>query len=242
MKQVEILQVKIDDIKKSDFLLDIKQKIKNNEKVKIFTINNEFIVEAQKNPEFKQALNNSTYSIADSTGIIWAAKRQGFKLEKLPGADLFYDLIKLAEENSLSIFLLGGSSGLGEKAVLKLKNKFPQIRVSGFKDGITINPNEENQALIDEINKTEPDLIFVSLGAPKQELFITNNFDKLNAKLFIGVGGTIDFISGSKKRAPEFLRKANLEWLFRLLIEPRRLRRILNAVVVFPLKVIFSGK
>jgi N-acetylglucosaminyldiphosphoundecaprenol N-acetyl-beta-D-mannosaminyltransferase len=197
-------------------------------------------MEAQNNEEFREVLN-STLSVPDSTGVRWAAKYlYGENIVKIPGVDLAYDICKLSAAREYRIFLLGGESGIAGKAKLNLVKKYKSLHVVGTLDGISINPDKEDSETIAQINRSKCNIIFVSLGAPKQELWIARNMDKLRANVFIGLGGTLDFISGKIPRAPSLFRKLNLEWLYRVFVEPRRLRRILRAVFVFPVKVILS--
>lgn len=232
---IEILSVKIDPISRANLLIAIKNSLETKQKTTIFTVNNEFIVEAQENKKFRDTLNSSTFSIADSAGVVWAAKKIHNKsLERIPGADLFLDIVQLSQEKGYGIYLLGGSSGVGEKAKQELEKSFPGVKIVGFKDGIKIDPSEHNQAIIDEINLTKAEIVCVALGAPKQEIWISNNLNKLSASVFIGIGGTLDYTSGKIKRAPKIFRKIGLEWLFRLMLQPSRYPRIKKALIEFP--------
>jgi N-acetylglucosaminyldiphosphoundecaprenol N-acetyl-beta-D-mannosaminyltransferase len=233
--KIEILNVLIDDISKPALLKAISNSIEDNKKCLIYTVNNEFIVEAQQNEQFLKVLNNSTYSIADSTGVVWAAnKLHGKKIERIPGADLFIDLIKISQSSGAGIYLLGSDKGVGEKAKIELEKVFPKVNIVGVKDGVIIDPDKDDQELINEINQAEAKIVCVALGAPKQELWIANNYTKLSADIFIGIGGTLDYTSGKIKRAPKLIRKMGLEWLFRLMLQPSRYPRIKKALIEFP--------
>jgi len=234
VKELSILNVKITHIGKSELIDFVRRQIEQKEKTKLYTVNNEFIVDAQKNARYRGVLNNSTISVADSTGVVWAAKKL-FKenIERLPGADLTYDLLELANDKHLRVFLLGGSSGVGEMAKKIIKIKYPLIKSVDCLDGVKISPDKKDEELLAKINKTSPDMIFVALGSPKQEFWIDSNEKNINSSLFIGVGGTLDFISGKIKRAPDFMRKSGLEWLYRLFRQPSRFARIFKALVTF---------
>lgn len=236
MNTINILGVKIDVISKQDLLQEISDRIQKNEKTLLYTVNNEFVVEANKNPKYKEVLNNSTISVADSTGIVWAAKKLfKVRLTRLPGADLFSDLIKLAASKNMNIFLLGGDLGVGRASKAKIESEEPTIGEVDFLDGEQISLNEhENEDIIYQINSIKPQMVFVALGSPKQELWIDKFASKIDANLFIGIGGTLDFYSGEIKRAPRWMRKWGLEWLYRLLKQPSRFGRIYRALVVFP--------
>jgi N-acetylglucosaminyldiphosphoundecaprenol N-acetyl-beta-D-mannosaminyltransferase len=233
--KIDILNVLVDDISKADLLDNIDRSIIHDKKCLIYTVNNEFILEAQTNQEFLQTLNNSTYSIADSTGIAWAAnKLHNKKIERIPGADLFIDLVKISQKKSYGIYLLGAGKGVGEKARQEIEKSFPGVKIVGVKDGIKIDPKENNQEIIDEINSAGAKIVCVALGAPKQEMWISNNANKLSANIFIGIGGTLDYTSGNIKRAPRIFRQTGLEWLFRLMRQPSRYNRIKKALIDFP--------
>lgn len=170
--------------------------------------------------------------------------------ERTPGSELVYDITKIAAELNKKIFLLGGNDE-GQAGIVEEKlNEFlekedikPEESIIadkniGFQKTESIFDEEINNRLIERINISKAEIIYVALGAPKQEKWIYNNFNKLeNIKLAIGLGGTFDFIAGYKKRAPKIFQTLGLEWLFRLFVEPKRWKRIFNAVFVFPIKV-----
>lgn len=242
MKELSILNVKIDEIAKSELLVHILCAINERKKFKLFTVNNEFIVEAQENLEFRKVLNSSTVSVADSAGVVWAVKKIHQKnIERIPGADLFLDLVKMANDNKYRIFLLGGSSGVGEETKKYISKNFEDVKVD-YIDGISISPTEQNDFVLNKINNFSPHMLFVALGAPKQELWIEQNLSLLNSSLIVGIGGTLDFVSGRIKRAPQLMRNMGLEWLFRLIQQPSRIGRIYKALVVFPMLVLGRGK
>jgi N-acetylglucosaminyldiphosphoundecaprenol N-acetyl-beta-D-mannosaminyltransferase len=240
MKKYSILGVPVYGATKEMVLAVVDNSIQKGKKLQIATVNNEFILEAQKNPAFKEVLNQS-FAIADSTGVVWAVKHLfNEKIEKIPGIDLAQDICVLCASRGYRLFLLGGAQGVATMAKKRLIAKYKGIHIVGAIDGIVIDPKELSEELISRINRSRCDMVFVGLGAPKQDIWIYNNIDKLNAKVSIGLGGTLDFMSGRIRRAPEIMRKLSLEWLYRLIVEPRRIGRILNAVVVFPLRILFS--
>jgi len=242
MKSYKILSVKVDSLNFDEILAFISDTVSSRKKRQIATVNNEFIVEAQKNIEFCRALNSFSLCLPDSAGIVWAVKKlYKDKIDKTPGADLFDKICRLSCEKGFRIFLLGGSKGVASRAKEKMQKKYPSLRVVGTIDGIKVEPQESNKDIVDSINQTNADIVFVALGAPKQELWIARNMDKANACILMGIGGTLDFVSGKIKRAPAWIRKINLEWLFRLVIEPKRFGRILTALIVFPYLVLFKN-
>jgi N-acetylglucosaminyldiphosphoundecaprenol N-acetyl-beta-D-mannosaminyltransferase len=239
MKSFKILDVKIDSASFDEIIDETVKAIETRQKIQIATVNNEFVLEAIKNKNFREVLNSSNLSICESTGVCWALKLlYGEPHRKTPGADLFLRLCSLCSQKGYRIFLFGGQSGVARQTAEKLIKMFPRLVVSGFVDGIEIDPSEDNPEVVGKINQSKPDILFVGLGAPKQELWIANNIKKLDAKVFIGIGGTLDYYSGRVQRAPRWMRSANLEWLFRLIMQPKRFLRIARATIVFPVLII----
>ncbi len=222
-KKVKILNTPIDNITFSDAIKFTENVILKKSKIKIFTPNPEILLKAYKNKNFAKILKNADLLIPDGIGLVFFSKIK----ERITGIDLMLKICELAEKNRKSIFLLGGKN-VSEKTVKKLKEKFPQIQISGF--------SEDIDSCYNLIKISKPNIIFVALGAPKQEIWISENIEKFpSVNIAMGVGGAFDMISKKIKRAPIFLQKIHLEWLFRLAQEPKRLKRIFNAVIIFPI-------
>jgi len=161
--------------------------------------------------------------------------------ERLSGADVVLDICGILAENDFSLYLLGGDQESSVAAKFELEKIFSDLMISGMKGGF---PKEStpDEVLVEAVNKAKPDVLFVALGHPHQEKWIFRNLDKMpSVKLAMGVGGSLDFISGKLKRAPEFMRKINSEWLYRLIQEPHRWKRIKTAVYEFP-KLVYREK
>lgn len=240
---MQILNIKVDNLNLQQVIETITKWININplSTRQIVTINPEMVVQSKDNKELINIINQSDLSIADGTGIVWASKKYGQKIgQKIPGVDLIYSLAKISPSKKWRWYLIGGASGVAKKAANQLKTKFPGINIVKSEDGglITLENIKRQGNLITRINQAKVDILIVSLGVPKQEFFIHNYKNILNAKVAIGAGGTLDFIAGKQKRAPKLLRKIGLEWLWRLLLSPKRLKRIINAVIIFPLIVI----
>ena len=153
------------------------------------------------------------------------------------GIDLVYKICESSSIKNKKIFFLGAGEGVAKKAAINLKKKYPNINIVGAEEGIKEKQESgnRNQDLIQRIDEANPDVLFVALGAPKQEIWIHENLKKLpSVKLAIGIGGSFDFISGKIKRAPIVFQKTGLEWLWRLTLEPKRIKRIYNAIIKFP--------
>lgn len=228
---IEILGIKIDKVDMNGAVERAQSYLSQDELKMIFTPNPEMVITATKNEELKQALNNSDMNIPDGNGIVWASKKIKKPLaERVAGFDFIHKLFDLGKNNDIKFYLLGAKTEIVEKAKQNLENQ--GVKIVGFHDGYF----KDEQPIIDEINSLDVDVLLVALGAPKQELFIYKNKDKLKAKIAIGVGGSFDVISGEVKRAPKIFIKLKLEWLYRGLTDIKRIRRLM-AIPEFMLKV-----
>ena len=212
--------------------------LKDKKKRHIVTPNPEFVVAAQKDDEFKDILKNADLSITDGRGVQLAARFLGLPIPmRITGTDFMQELCEKFAKLEIQIFLLGGENGVAEKCAEKLRDKFPDLKIAGIFEG-TANETGDREAT-SAINKTNAQVVFVAYGAPKQEKWIARNLPELtNIKAAMGVGGAFDYISGNVSRAPIFMRKLGLEWLWRLFKQPRRFNRIFRAVIIFPLLVL----
>ncbi len=229
--------VRIDNVSPQEILIYAKQFLEDGFQHVITTPNPEFIVAAQRDREFKSILNSADLSIADGTGLAKAALLQGRRLHRTPGVDIVRELCHLAAEQGIKVFLLGAAPGVAADARKKLQELIPSLKVVGTHDGGTItNPAATDAKLLQIIQNTKPDILFVAFGHGKQEKWIYRHLDALpTVKIAMGVGGSFDYISGRIPRAPYILQKLGFEWLYRLIIEPKRWRRIVTATIEFPL-------
>lgn len=194
----------------------------------IATVNPEFLVEAHRNSSFRQLLNQTDLNVVDGTGItLWGRLLHGYRLRRITGVELAEKLCALASEQGQSVYFLGGF-GVANLAAERMQKQCPNLTVAGFEDG---SPTQ----LSDQLKQAQPGIILVAFGAPAQEMWIAQFKDQLpHTKIAVGIGGTFDFWAGKATRAPGWMRKIGLEWLWRLITEPvKRARRIWNAVFVF---------
>lgn len=239
---IKIFSIPIQEATKKGILNLVSNTIKSREQTSIATVNNEILLASRVNKAFRDVLKKS-FCIADSAGVVWAANfLYGKKIERVPGADLFYNICEQAEKNGWSVFLIGGKKNVAHVARSKLLDKYPDLKIVGTIDGVSIDPENGNLYHVTKIRESGANIVAVALGAPKQELWIANNMKRTKANVFIGIGGTLDFVSGNIPRAPLWMRDLSLEWLFRLFVEPRRYKRIFNALITFPILVLFAGK
>ena len=242
--KINILGVLIDNIKKEELLLRISSFLEDGKQHFLVTPNPEIVLSAQKDEEFRAILNRADIAIPDGFGLILASYYLKTPLgDRITGVDLMLEICKIGEDKGKSVYLLGGEKGIAEKTAKVLIDKFPKIKIVGAESGGKIEKeNLKDENLLKKISEKNPDIIFVALGGGKQEKWIDANLKNLpSVKLAMGIGGAFDFISGKIKRAPLVMRKLGLEWLFRLFLEPRRIKRIFNATVVFMYRVIIKG-
>ena len=191
----------------------------------VFTPNVDHIVQAEHDEAFRAAYSRTDLSLVDGTPVLWAARLLGTPLPaKLSGSDLFDPLIERAEREGFRVVLLGGGPGVAELAAQNLKQRLPKLQiVDTLAPRLGLTPTDEEAATVERLVAAKADLIFVCLGAPKQELFSDRNREKLAPAVLVGFGAAVDFAAGTIPRAPEWMSRAGLEWAFRLGREPRRL-------------------
>lgn len=225
MEIIHILSVRIDNVTYDDAMAHVEKFLREPGVHQIATVNPEFVVIAQSNPEFMRVLNSTALNVPDGVGLLWAARRQGTPFcERVAGQDLMDRICALAAERGERIFLLGAREGIAEKAATKLKEKYSRLEIAGCCAG-SPSPNED-EAITERINESRARILFVAYGPPKQELWIARNALRLkNVAVAMGVGGTFDTLAGIVPRAPKWMRDAGFEWTYRLLREPRRIKR-----------------
>lgn len=197
----------------------ITQFLKENKKVIITPINPEKIIKSLKDEKLREILLNSDLLLPDGYGIIFASKILGLHIkERITGIDMFESLLDYANKKELSIYFLGTHEEILKKMIDRVKKEYKEIKIAGYHDGYFDNPH----IVLDDFKNKNFDFLFVAMGSPKQEYFIYDNFNKINAKIFMGVGGSFDVFSGKFKRAPYLIRKFGLEWLYRFILEPKK--------------------
>lgn len=238
--KVEILNVFLDKVDYNDALGKIRDFLKAKKTKIIVTPNAEIIMDAQKDPSFRKTINDADMVLPDGIGVVLASKILGNPLKvRTTGFDLMVKILNEANKNHNSVYLLGGKPGVADKAADKIKLKYPKIDIVGTSHGYFSNLEEEK--IVEKINKASPDFLFVAMGAPKQEFFMAKYKESLGCKVAMGVGGSLDVISGNVKRAPVFMQKAGLEWFYRLIKQPSRIKRI-GALPMFLIRVVCRRK
>lgn len=228
--RVNLLGADIDALSMEETVERVAGLIRNYRSFRVMTLNPEFLYQAQFNRELLDLARRADIVTADGEGIVWACRVAGRPVpERVTGIDL---LLRLAEKASLfgwSVYLLGAAPGVAAEAAGRLRRDYPGLRIAGCRHGYF--QEDEESSIAQEIRKTKPDLLFVALGAPKQEIWIDRHLRSTGAGVAIGVGGSFDVLAGRVQRAPLWVRRLRLEWLSRLLRQPSRWRR----QVVLPL-------
>ena len=226
MSSVYISQVRIDNITFNEAIDRIEQFIKNRRPSYIVTPNVDHIVKLQDDKEFQKIYHNADLAIVDSVPLLLTTKYLNTPLkEKISGSDLFPAFCGVAAQKGYRVFLLGGRPGAARKAGEVLKNKYTSLQIRGtYCPPYNFENDElENNHIVDIIKKAEPDILFVGLGAPKQEKWIYKYKELYSVPVSIGIGVSFEFIAGMVKRAPRWMQKIGLEWFWRLILEPKRL-------------------
>lgn len=227
LHSVSILGVRIHDVNYDQTLKILQEMALSGHPHHIMTVNPEFIMLAKKDEEFRRTLEHADLIIPDGVGIVLAAKILGTPIkERVTGVDTVMKLAHAAGDLGLSIFLLGAAPGVAEKTAVILQQASPGLTIAGTYSG-SPRPEEEN-TICSIIEKVRPHILLVAYGPPKQDLWIARTQSRLKIPVAIGVGGTFDFIAGIAQRAPRWMQRIGLEWLYRLIREPRRWRRQLT--------------
>lgn len=238
VKSIKILGVKIHQVTNETAYDRFLTLMEEPQMSMICTPNTEIVMMAQTDNEVKEILEDADLVIPDGIGLIYASKIHQLGLtERVTGIDTMERILKYANNTKRSIFIFGGKPGVADKAVEKMKEAFPNIQYKGTQDGYY--KKEDEDKILNHINEVKPDLLFVALGAPRQEKWIYHNRKTLNVKVAMGVGGAIDIWAGTTKRAPKLFQSLHLEWLYRLLKEPTRIGRMMS-LPKFMIKVLIS--
>lgn len=238
--RVNILGTEVSRYNLSETMELMSDAIRKQKKLRIAVTPVNCILWARKNAKLREIYNTAQIVTADGVPIVWASKLLKKPIRgRVTGLDLLPEFAEVAAEKNYSFFFLGAAEGVGDSLAAALKEKHPGLRIAG-----THSPpfsvrfsDEENQEMIDKINSSKADVLWVSLTAPKQDYWIANHFDKLDVSVAIGVGAAFDVVAGNINRSPEWMQKWGLEWFYRLIQEPRRLSRryLLEAPVFLPL-------
>lgn len=224
MKQ-EILGLQFDNVTMDEAVARAEELLKGDGASYIVTPNAEIGYEALQSEQLRTLINSAAMVLPDGAGVVLASKVLKTPLkQKVAGVDFADRLLGLLAEKGGSVYLLGSKPGVAELAAEKMIQKHPGLNICGMADGYF----KDEGPVVDAINEKAPDVLFVCLGAPKQEIFMQTHQHELKTKLMIGLGGSLDSFAGTVKRAPKWMIRLNLEWLYRLIKEPKRFKRMLR--------------
>ena len=232
---VKILGVRVDKITKAQALEEFQKLLEGDRCELIVTPNAEIVEKASKTPQLRRIINEEAAIVTpDGVGLIYASKLKGDPIqEKVAGIDFAHSAIELCAQLGRSVYLLGSKPGVAEAAAANLEKEIPGLKIAGFRDGYF--REDEEPSVVAEINESGADFLCVALGSPKQEYFVIKHRDALKVKAAAGLGGSLDIWSGQLNRAPKFYIDHGLEWLYRMIQEPKRLKR-LPALPIFLIK------
>ena len=223
--KIDVMGLKFDSMTMDETLSRAEALLRGDKAAYVVTPNAEIAYEALHDVQLREMLNGADLMLPDGAGVVLASKllRTPVK-QKVAGVDFAAGLLGILERNGQSLYLLGGKTGIGELAAQKMLEAHPQLRIAGIADGYF----QDEAPVIAKINASGADALFVCLGAPKQERFMVQHQQELHVHLMAGLGGSLDAFAGTVQRAPAWMIRLNLEWLYRLIREPKRFRRMLR--------------
>jgi len=226
LSSLTILSVRVHRVSIHEVLDMVEAAVDQRRRERIIPVNPEMIMAAQGNIAFRHAINGSSLALADGIGVVIASRLLRTPIStRLTGVDTLEQIAALAESRHFRIFLLGAGEGVADRAAAHLLTRYPGLQIAGTFAG---SPRPEDEELIRRtITSARPDILFIAYGAPKQELWIERNHPHLDVPIAMCVGGAFDFLSEEKSRAPGVIRELGLEWLYRLIQEPWRWKRML---------------
>lgn len=224
---ISILDVPVHKVTNAETVAHIQRFMDEPRLHQIATVNPEFVMTAQADDHFRQVLREADLCLADGIGLVWASRWLGRPIpERVAGSDLVYRLAELAAKKGWLLFLLGAAPGVAEQAAATFQQMYPGLGIAGTYAGTPA--QEEDETIVKLINSSQARLLFVAYGAPRQDKWIARNRQKLTTvRVAMGVGGSLDFVTGRSVRAPRWIQRLGLEWLHRLFREPWRWRRML---------------
>lgn len=223
-ERADILGCQVDLLTTQGAVSAIKDLIAQGQPAQVITLNAEMAFQAYSDPDLRGIINAADLVTPDGIGIVWGGRHLGNAIpERVTGIDLLQHLCRAATSEDWKIYLLGSAPGVAEQAAERLSTEYPGLQICGTHHGYF--QEADLPGIIQSIQAQAPQILFVALGAPRQELWIKKHLAQLGNIVCIGVGGSLDVIAGQKKRAPAWMMKINLEWLYRLLAEPARWQR-----------------
>ena len=240
IEPIKILGVPVHPMTMAEAVNSLEQRMLGGEQTFVVTANAEIIMMCQDDAEYNNIISKQAELVLpDGAGAVWAGRHQGYKgPERVAGFDLYNQLLALSAQKGYKAYFFGGSPGIAEAAKAKSEEMYPGVQVVGCHNGYFT--DADVPAIIKEINNSGAEMLFVALGAPKQEKWILAHRHELRPRILMGIGGSFDVLAGKMERAPKWMQDASLEWAFRLYKQPSRFMRMM-ALPKFALKVMFSS-
>ncbi len=226
VKRVDVLGVPVDVVSEADVLAFVDDRVMRSDPAQIVTVNAEFVMIARRLPDFAVVLCQADMSTPDGAGVVWAMRRAGAKqVGRVGGSDLIWSISQQAARRKQRVFLLGAAEGVAKVAGDVLTGHYPGLDIVGTHSGTPSAADE--RYIVDLIRCSGADILFVAFGAPAQDIWIARNLPSTGVAVAIGVGGSFDYVAGRTRRAPRWMRDHGLDWLWRLILQPWRWRRML---------------
>lgn len=236
-KRCSVLGYEIDLLSFQDSIDFAMSKINKEKGLHIITINPEIIAVADKNKELADIIKRSELVLPESSGIKSALRYKGIKQEQIPGIDFAKKLLEYCEQNNYSVALIGAKKNILEKTIENLRKEMPSLNIVYTQDGYYENEN----IVVNELILKSPQVVLCALGVPKQELFINECRKKYKKAIYIGIGGSFDVWAGAVQRAPKIFQTLGIEWVYRTMKQPSRIKRIYKALPVFLFRAIIES-
>lgn len=224
MNQINAFNIKVHPATISEFVSIIRQNLRQKKLLVQFGVNSATVNETFENEDYRRIINSADLLNIDGMSVVWALRCLGHKVpERVATPDLAEGVMAMAAEEGFSVFLFGATETVISLCLANLRGKYPTMRIAGWRHGYY--DSTEESTIIDQINQSDADILLIGISSPKKELLYDKYRDKLRVNYVLGVGGYFDILSGRTKRAPKWMQKRGLEWVFRLLQEPRRMWR-----------------
>lgn len=238
--RVTILGVPVDRVSMDQAVTALKKFLAGSEPKMVITADASGIIQAQDDPEYFEILQSADLVTPDSYGVVWAARRKGKPVAgRVSGVDLVDRLCRMSADKGYRVYLLGAAPGVAELAAERLRLRHPGCHIVGTRHGFF--PADSDEVVAQEIADKKPDILLVAMGIPRQEKFIAATRDIIRAKVAMGVGGSLDVFSGRVRRAPRIVQRLRLEWLWRLILNPRKFSKVMF-LPRFVWRVLRSGR
>lgn len=223
-RRVRVLDCPLDALDMRETVARCDSIIESGVVTQLVAINAAKVVAIRKDERLRRIVENCDVISADGQSVVWTARLLGSPVpERVPGIELMYELLGLAQQRGYAVYILGAKEGVLKAAVAEIQRRYPRIVICGYHHGYFT--ADETIAIVEEMAACKPDILMVAMSSPQKEYWLADHGRAVGAPIIMGVGGSIDVVAGVTRRAPKWMQRVGLEWLFRLIQEPRRLAR-----------------